>query len=322
MHLRNPSESLNAISEDEEPISEGAKLKGILWPGMDIFDAAPPEARRRRNQKKLTSVVERLKSYSAEVEANEMIWTPAGSLWKERPITGQVDFESSPYRLDPTSSGPRYRKKRVITAPRVPLADKDVNARLRTSMLRGAAAPSSMTFDTVVAQPAAASPKKRKRKITVLDERQEQPSNNQHGMRMLTSGFQFNAQVYQQQQPQPPPPPPVYAPHQVLDTNFAAFYQPALQQQYYAGYDPRRPPVYPFPFYAPYGHMGYDLPGFFSYPPPSAPQPDLGKNQQEVVEEEFSAEDLPEEEEEAGDIQAWDVKVLAEVDLQLSPSEV
>jgi len=313
MHLRSPSETLNAIVEDEEPISEAARLKGTLWPGMDIFDAAPPEARRRRNQKKLTSVVDRLKSYSAEVEPNEMIWTPAGSLWKERPITGQVDFESSPHKLDPTSSDLPSRRKRTTTTKRVPLAEKDVNTRLKTSMLRGAAVPSSVTFDTVGTQGAATSPKKRKRKITVLDERLEQPSSNQPGMRMLTSGFHFNAQQFQQQQP----PPPIHAPHQVLDTNFAAFYQPALQQGYYGGYDPRRPPVYPYPFYAPYGHMGYDLPGFFSYPPP-APQPDPVEEQQQAVGDDLSA-DLEEEEED--DSQPWDVKILAEVDALQSPSE-
>lgn len=316
MHLRSPSESRNAIVEDEEPISEAARLKGTLWPGMDIFDAAPPEARRRRNQKKQTSVVDRLKSYSAEVEPNEMIWTPAGSLWKERPITGQVDFESSPYKLDSTSSDPPSRRKKSNPTKRVPLAEKDVNTRLKTSMLRGAAAPPSITFDTVVTQPPATSPKKRKRKITVLDERLEQPSTNQTGMRMSTSGFHFNVQQYQQQQP----PPPIHAPHQVLETNFAAYYQPALQQGYYAGYDPRRPPVYPYPFYAPYGHMGYDLPGFFSYPPaPPAPQPDPAEEQQQVVEEDVSPEDLPEEEED--DTQPWDVKMLAEVDVLQSPSE-
>jgi len=65
--------------------------------------------------------------------------------------------------------------------------------------------------------------------------------------------------------------------------------------------------------------MGYDLPGFFSYPTPE-PQPDPNEEQQQTIDEEFSAEDLPEEEED--DNLPWDVKILAEVDVLRSPSEV
>lgn len=315
MHARNPSETLLVVvTEEEEPVTEATKLKGILWPGMDIFDAALPAVRRRRNQKKETSVVDRLRHYAAEVEPNEMIWSPSGRLWKERPITGQVDFESSPYKLEPTSSDPPSRKKRANGLKRAPLADKDVNTKMKTSTFGSATALSSVTFDSISVPPAAKTPKRRKRKFAVLDERQEQQSGEQPAMTMLTSGFHFNAQQYQQQHP----PPPVHAPHQVLDTNFAAFYQPALQQGYYAGYDPRRPPVYPFPFYAPYGHMGYDLPGFFSYPPP-AQHPESAEEQQQPVEEDLSAEDLPEEEE--ADTQTWDVKDLVDADTMQSPLE-
>ena len=41
-----------------------ARLKGDIWPGMDIFDLATLEMRRKRNQKKATSVIIQLQATS------------------------------------------------------------------------------------------------------------------------------------------------------------------------------------------------------------------------------------------------------------------
>lgn len=91
---------LDDINEDNV-ISECTKLKGVYWPGMDIFDSATPEMRRKRNQKKDTSVVEQLEMNSQEVEPTELVFTPSGSLKKQRKISGLVE-SSSPVKFDPT----------------------------------------------------------------------------------------------------------------------------------------------------------------------------------------------------------------------------
>jgi hypothetical protein len=73
--------------EDPMAVSESTKLKGVYWPGMDIFDSATPEMRRKRNQKKDSSVVEQLQINSQEVEATELIFTPQGSFKRQRRIS-------------------------------------------------------------------------------------------------------------------------------------------------------------------------------------------------------------------------------------------
>lgn len=104
-------------------VSECTKLKGVYWPGMDIFDSATPEMRRKRNQKKDSSVVEQLELNSQEVEATELIFTPQGSFKKQRRISSSVydDEESSPMRGESPKS--------LFSRPA--LADMDVNTSRR-----------------------------------------------------------------------------------------------------------------------------------------------------------------------------------------------
>jgi hypothetical protein len=78
-----------------------SKLKGILWPGMSLFDSATPTARRKRNQKKDASIVEQLEANSLDVEPTEMVWTPDGHLKKQKRISGMVDTSSSPFTASP-----------------------------------------------------------------------------------------------------------------------------------------------------------------------------------------------------------------------------
>ncbi|KAF2757232.1 hypothetical protein EJ05DRAFT_59524 [Pseudovirgaria hyperparasitica] len=99
----------SAILEDndndiEEPVStvggsECTKLKGVYWPGMNIFDSATPEMRRKRNQKKDISVLEQLELNSHEVEPTELIFTPNGSFKRQRRISGSSE-ESSPLKSE------------------------------------------------------------------------------------------------------------------------------------------------------------------------------------------------------------------------------
>ena len=111
------------LDDEERGISESLKLKGILWPGMDMFDSASPDAKRRRNQKKDGSILEQMRMTSATVEPTEIIFNADGNLHKMRRITGQV--ESSPI-------------KEVVTKPKRqrPSALKPVLSEISTNFPR------------------------------------------------------------------------------------------------------------------------------------------------------------------------------------------
>ncbi|KAF2876289.1 hypothetical protein BDV95DRAFT_602291 [Massariosphaeria phaeospora] len=116
-------EPIEGVPDDTMAVSECTKLKGVYWPGMDIFDSATPEMRRKRNQKKDSSVVEQLELNSQEVEPTELIFTPSGSLKKQRRISSSEhdDEESSPIKVE----SPRP------TLTRPALANMDVNVARR-----------------------------------------------------------------------------------------------------------------------------------------------------------------------------------------------
>ena len=100
-------------------VSESTKLKGVYWPGMDIFDSATPEMRRKRNQKKDSSVVEQLELNSQEVEPTELIFTPTGSFKRQRRISSSV-YDDDDDDIIKTESP-------TLPLPRLVLADMDVN---------------------------------------------------------------------------------------------------------------------------------------------------------------------------------------------------
>ena len=98
---RNLSSETGETGPIHSPVLKGAVLKdavlkGARFPGMSLFDAASPEAQRRRNQKKDDSILKQMRIDSAAVEQLERIYWPDGTLKKERLITGNV--ESSPPR--------------------------------------------------------------------------------------------------------------------------------------------------------------------------------------------------------------------------------
>jgi hypothetical protein len=115
-------------------VSESTKLKGVYWPGMDIFDSATPEMRRKRNQKKDSSVVAQLELNSQDVEPLELIFTPQGSFKRQRRISNseyddedEVEIKAeSPQparlrpalaRLDVNARRTRQRTRPVLTYP-------------------------------------------------------------------------------------------------------------------------------------------------------------------------------------------------------------
>ncbi|KAF2790711.1 hypothetical protein K505DRAFT_327399 [Melanomma pulvis-pyrius CBS 109.77] len=118
---------VDAAVEGPVIVSECTKLKGVYWPGMDLFDSATPEMRRKRNQKKDSSVVEQLELNSQEVQPTELIFTPQGSFKKQRRISGSVydDEESSPIKAE----SPRPYLTRPV------LAEMDANAGRRPRQL-------------------------------------------------------------------------------------------------------------------------------------------------------------------------------------------
>ncbi|TLD39036.1 hypothetical protein E2P81_ATG00023 [Venturia nashicola] len=148
---------------------DNSKLKGVLWPGMDIFDSATPTARRRRNQKKDASILEQLEASSLEVQPTEAIWLPDGGLKKERVITGDVASSSSPWK----SSPPRSDEERAPLAE-LPLRKPNFGRR-RGGQL------GSRPFNTYaddVAEQRLSYPAKRKRPFQVYKDHDSDPEDD------------------------------------------------------------------------------------------------------------------------------------------------
>ena len=114
-----------SVAESES--TQSPKLKGICWPGMDIFDSASPVAQRQRNQKKNDSILKQMELNSIVVEPLEQIFWPEGTLKKERIITGMV--ESSPLKED----SPKPRRKRNTRDKRIPKSASINNPRVAKS---------------------------------------------------------------------------------------------------------------------------------------------------------------------------------------------
>ena len=115
----NPMNDMDQTSNEVQ--SDASRLKGIIWPGMDLFDAASPEARRMRNQKKGTSVLASMQATSELIEPTEVILYPSWEIKKERFISGEV--ESSP----PPESPVDNRRPHPRNA-RAPMSELDINA--------------------------------------------------------------------------------------------------------------------------------------------------------------------------------------------------
>jgi hypothetical protein len=109
-------------------VSESTKLKGVYWPGMDIFDSATPEMRRKRNQKKDHSVVEQLELNSRDVEATELIFTPHGSFKRQRRISNSVYDDEEEIEIKTESPRP------VFTRPALANMDPNIPRRARPGM--------------------------------------------------------------------------------------------------------------------------------------------------------------------------------------------
>lgn len=91
---KTPNQTSDDVDADKERADEMARLKGVLWPGMDIFDSATQQMRRKRNQKKDGTVLKKMELTSSLVEPTELIFSPSGILRKQRVISGNVEDDS------------------------------------------------------------------------------------------------------------------------------------------------------------------------------------------------------------------------------------
>ena len=82
--------------KSEAKLTDSIKLKGVQWPGMDLFDSATPEMKRMRNQRKDSSVLDQMMATSAEVTPFEHVYFPDGALHHTRDIFGPLSCENSP----------------------------------------------------------------------------------------------------------------------------------------------------------------------------------------------------------------------------------
>jgi hypothetical protein len=95
--------------------SDNSKLKGVLWPGMHLFDAATAEMRRRRHQKKDGSTFIQMEKASKHVQPTEVIYSEGWTPIKQLPITGMVE-DSSPLKGEPPLPNKPVRRKRPALA--------------------------------------------------------------------------------------------------------------------------------------------------------------------------------------------------------------
>jgi hypothetical protein len=88
-------ETDDECSNDHVP-GTSSKLKGVFWPGMDLFDSATAEMKRMRNQKKDGTALEQMMQSSMEVEPTEWVFNADGQFRKARDIFDDESSEIGP----------------------------------------------------------------------------------------------------------------------------------------------------------------------------------------------------------------------------------
>jgi hypothetical protein len=108
------------INEDEKVKSgerspDSAKLKGVLWPGMNVFDSATPEMKRMRNQRKDGSILEQMLATSIEIEPAEISYHANGEFRASRDIFGPLSTENTPVGTEVVYS---FHSQHILTPNR------------------------------------------------------------------------------------------------------------------------------------------------------------------------------------------------------------
>lgn len=78
---------------------QGSTLKGLQFPGMDLFDAATDEMKRGRNQPKSCDSLESIRARSILVQPNMVIYDAQGSFQEARNVFDPPSCDSSPVSL-------------------------------------------------------------------------------------------------------------------------------------------------------------------------------------------------------------------------------
>lgn len=115
-----------------------ARLKGVQYPGMGVFDAATKEMRRKRNQKKDGTVLKQMEATSRSVEPTEQIFDATGKPMKKRVITGNIEDDSPVKGEAPIPSKGTLRAKQGMLRdqdPNLPSDSKRKRAKMEVSCM-------------------------------------------------------------------------------------------------------------------------------------------------------------------------------------------
>ncbi|KAK1985637.1 hypothetical protein LZ30DRAFT_362877 [Colletotrichum cereale] len=75
---------------------ESARLKGIVWPGMGIFDAATPDQKKKRNQRKDASVLQQMELSSQAITTTELVANLDMEIARTRDVYDAPSVEGTP----------------------------------------------------------------------------------------------------------------------------------------------------------------------------------------------------------------------------------
>lgn len=191
---REPTTHESNIEPDGFEVSEATRLKGVYWPGMDLFDSATPEMKRKRNQKKDTSVIKQLEASSLDVEPSEMVFTPDGTFKKTRNISGDPSDDTDDEWQSDGSTQADSAHKAGPSQTREPLAPLHFGAGRRDGgrheVFNGTSGvnPSTLADDRAEWDLAYGQPRKRKRGFEIFQDR-DGSLKSPPGLNILTSEF-------------------------------------------------------------------------------------------------------------------------------------
>lgn len=91
---------------------DASKLKGTVYPGMGLFDAATPLQKRKRNQKKHASVIRNMELTSASIGREEEVWDITMSeVTRTRDVYDSPSIDGSPVSILPLTLAIYFYKR-------------------------------------------------------------------------------------------------------------------------------------------------------------------------------------------------------------------
>ncbi|GKT54762.1 hypothetical protein ColTof4_08380 [Colletotrichum tofieldiae] len=89
---------------------ELARLKGVVWPGMGIFDAATPDQKKKRNQRKDASVLQQMELSSQAITTTELVANLDMEIKRTRDVYDAPSVEGTPI----AKSKRRQKRNRIV----------------------------------------------------------------------------------------------------------------------------------------------------------------------------------------------------------------